>query len=150
MREKRDKLYYVPGLITAIFLPIVFFFEAPQLKEKVVIRFFIPSDELNRNSQYFIFSSVKLQEEIKKKRVLEILLTEDHEQNEFKLVFLRHEARRLKCFRDTSTVLKVTFSNESTYEEVIDLLNILLADQHKRFALIGNSFYIYGEPPASL
>jgi len=88
-----------------------------------------------------------LLKELKKKKIMQITLDEKHEQNEKKLVFFRHEARRIKYFNDNSIVIKVSFTNETTYQEVIDLLNILIADEHPRYALVGNDFYVFGELP---
>src|SRR4030095_16148976 len=147
MWEKLRKLYYAPGLFSALFLPLIFYFYAPKPSNTVVINLFVPRDEPNKNGYSFNFSSVYLLSEFRKKKVLQIMLDEKHEQNKKKLEFFRHEARRIKYYNDNSIVIKVSFSNETTYEEVIDLLNILIADEHARYAVVGNDFYLFGELP---
>ena len=143
MWEKRKKLYYVPGLISAIILPIVFICKTPKLKQQVAFEFYLPSDKV-----YQRYSSVNLIRESKKKKILEIALDNNHEQNQKKLELIRHEARKIKYYNDVSTVIKVSFSNESTYGEVVGLLNIMISDEHKWYGLIGNDFYIFNEVPS--
>jgi len=140
MWEKRKKLYYVPGLISAVFVPIIFYCKKPEIKQQVAINFYLPSDK-----PYQPYSSNNLLRELNRKKIFTIALDKNHQQNERKLEFIRHEARKILYYNDVSTTIKVSFSNETNYGEIVALLNIMVSDEHKRYGLIGNDFYIFFE-----
>jgi hypothetical protein len=62
---ERRKLYYVPGLISLMVLPIVLLFFSPEERERQTsVRMFIPTDEepvgeYNQFSKYTVLAAAK-------------------------------------------------------------------------------------------
>lgn len=121
------------------------------LKNKTVLRLFLlrrhkPDDD----SSFVTFSEKFILNQVRQKKVIKIDLSGDAEQDSKRFEFIRHEARRLKYTYDTTTVIQVHFNKENTYGQFVYLVNMMVEDQHKRYAFINDDFYIYGEPPPVL
>lgn len=144
MAYKR-RLYYFPGLISLVGLFIFFISIKDEIKPKeyTMLDLNVPSDQ---KGIYMPFSSYWIEKEIKRKKQIRITLDNDRRTNQKKIEFIKYEARKLKYTHDTMTVINVTLTNEITYGEFIQLLDLCHADQHKRFVPLKSSFIIFGEP----
>lgn len=119
----------------------MFYVLQPSIKPQTVIKFFVPADYQSNYSRYSVTASLK------GKKINTVYLDEHHPLNARKLEFVAGEALKLKFYHDTTQVIKVRFSDETTYNEFVQLVNILYKDLHKRYALLDNDFYIFGETP---
>jgi hypothetical protein len=148
MAYKR-RLYYFPGLISLIGLFIFFVWNQNKYtpKETSTLSLNVPSDKKPDSPYESPFSSFSIQKYIQKKKQIRLTLDDDKKTNQKKLEFIQFEARRLKYTMDTTTVINVNLSNEITYGEFIQLLEICYSDQHKIFVPLKNSFIIFGESP---
>jgi hypothetical protein len=67
---------------------------------------------------------------------VKIELDGDRETNQKKIELIKYEARKLKYTKDTTTVINISLTNETTYSELVQLIDLCYADKHKRFTLI--------------
>ena len=113
------------------------------VKNETVIKHYLPSEDHNN-----MYSGYQLIDQMfKKKKVIHIDLTGNINEDDKKVAFIQFEARRLKYTHDTTSVIEIHLTDEITYGRFVELINIMLKDEHKRYALWKNSFYIFGEPP---
>ncbi len=153
---KRKKLYYIPGLISIIGLPILFLFigsEDPVIT--TCLKVFIPKDE-NTKLGASTFSNYMVRNMAKKKKMISVSFDDfvefgndwDGYVQDTKMSFIQHEIERLQFTNDTSSVLKIEFNDGSTYGQFAWLLNQAMLYDVKRFALVDNEFYLFAnEPP---
>jgi hypothetical protein len=142
---KRPKLFYIPGMLSLLVVPVLFYLYQPDVKSSTVLRLFIPTDD-NSPSQYS-FSRYAVKAQLKGKKINTVYLNGDRRLNAKKLDFIAYEALKLKYYHDTSQILHVKFTAETTYGEFVQLVNIMHKDDHKRYAWLDDDFYILGEPP---
>ncbi len=95
------------------------------------------------------FSKQAFMQEISGKPVKTIDLTDDHATNQRKLAAVRAAAKKLRESHDTSTVIRVVYSTQATYQELVNLVDMLQVDKQKRYAIIDNDIYIIGSPMSS-
>ena len=156
IRVKRKRIYYVPGIISLIGLPILvllFLHRDHQPIQPVSkrIKFFLPSD---RPDEPYIsrFSKQNFLNRIKGKKVLEIDLNEPADSNrtfimERKRAFITRKIEELQFLHDTTAVVKVDFDDINTFSDFMWILMEAKAYQLKTYAYFDNSFYLLGTPP---
>lgn len=142
---KRPKLFYIPGMLSLLVVPVLFYIYQPIIKIPTVLKLFIPTDDYSPGLYSFSRYAVKAQ--LKGKKINTVYLDGDRILNSKKLDFVANEALKLKYYNDTSQILHVKFSEETTYGELVQLVNIMYRDDHKRYALVDNDFYVFGNPP---
>ena len=152
---KRKKLYYIPGLISLVGLPILLFFMNPEdPEEKTCVKLFLPSDEKPSDGN-IKFSKYGVYDLVKKKKLTTIYLDDytgfDDPQELYlsntKLSFIQREIERLEFTNDTSSALKIEFGDQATYGQFIWLMNQTMLYHVKRFAVVDNEFYLFANPP---
>jgi len=143
---KRPKLFYTPGLISLLVVPVLFYrYQSDIGKTLTVLRLFVPTED-NSPDQYR-FSRYAVKAQLKGKKVNTVYLNGDRRLNAKKLDFIAYEALKLTYYHDTSQILHVVFTAETTYGEFVQLVNIMHRDDHKRYAWLDDDFYIFGDPP---
>jgi hypothetical protein len=157
---KRKKLYYIPGLISIIGLPVLFFFLGPEDRvDPTCLSLRIPSE--NRSPGTIIqWSKADAYSVLNKKKFVTIDL-DDHQPwygsdwDEMdinyifrrKLEFFRKELERLQFTNDTSTILKVRLGEDNTYGEFVWVLNHGMLYRIKRYVYLDNCIYFFSNPP---
>jgi hypothetical protein len=136
--NKRPKLFYTPGMISLLVVPVLLYTYQPGPKKHNILTFILPNEEN-------IYTSVKAQ--LKGKKINKVYYDEDHDLNAGKLEFIAQEALKLKFYNDTTQVIKVRLSAETTYNEFVQLVNAMYKNKQKRYTLLGDDFYILGERP---
>lgn len=155
---KKKKLFYVPGLISLIGLPVLLFLfpvEVPIFRNSIKMN--LPSDDTRKREDNSIprFDKADLQRNLLRKKIEHVYLNHydsysiDFEQYFLnrELTFIGNEMERLQFTHDTSTVLQVSFGDENTYGQFIYLLNLTILDQFRRYALYDDDLYIFPNPP---
>lgn len=145
----RKKLFYIPGVISLIGLPIIIFLFFPEPKlDYRCFKLYIPSDEKSPKDGIPIFSKFSVYSSIKGKKIERVQLHNqglDKDNEEYchyeKLKFINDELKRLQFINDTSTVLKVEFYDESNFEDFIYVLNKARIYGYKRYAYIDDCIY---------
>ncbi len=139
-------LFYTPGLISLMVVPVLFYILQPSIKTQTVIKFVVPKDDYQSPNRFGFTRSAAIAA-LKGKKINTVYLDENHGLNTRKLEFITREALKQKFYHDTTQVIKVRLSAETTYGEFVQLVNIMIKDGHKRYGLLDNDFYIFGEEP---
>jgi hypothetical protein len=147
------KLYYVPGFISLLALPVVLLVIHPEDPVRHnCIRMLLPTDEkpAGENVKYSRYSVL---EAIAGKRIttVEFWYNPDYiELDAFsyhaKLDFVRREIERMNFTHDTMSVLKVELGDGITYGDFVRILNCIIIYRVKRYALVDNSLYVFASP----
>lgn len=134
------KLFYPPGIISLIGVFFFFtYFPQKMLPQKeTVILLAYPKESDPRGNEMPYFNVAGIEEDINRKRKISFLLDEDLLTNKKKLDIVRFEARRLKYTFDTSSVILVSLSENTSYGEFVNLINICLSDSIRRYGTWGN------------
>ncbi len=141
------KIYYLPGLISLIFLPIIFLrIPQPSTRSFATLNYAVPY-HAKEETDIPSFSGQYLLKTIRKKQIISFYLDEDHKLNTKKITVIQSEALKLKFECDINHVIAVHFSDSLNYGEFVYLLNMMALDNHKRYAEWKNIFYIFGEDP---
>ena len=143
----KKKMYFTPGVISLvalmIFLKWVFdTFDLFEPKLSRIYQFNVPRD--GKNAAYG-FSIYQIEQYLRSKKQIEFILDEDEITNDKKFEIIKYEARKLKYTHDTSTVLRIRFTDDTNYGEFIRLVGLCYSDGHKKFILLNKSFVILGE-----
>jgi hypothetical protein len=149
---QRRKLFYVPGLISLVGLPILLLLFGPEEEvRQTALRLFMPYDE-PKDEQAAQFSKAKLYESIKGKNIIAIH-GEDTRHDELenfrynrKMNFIGSELERLQFTHDTNTVLKIEFDEENAYADFIHVLNLAILYRVQRYAFVDNSLFLLSNP----
>jgi biopolymer transport protein ExbD len=144
---KRPKLFYIPGMLSLLVVPVLFYFYQPVIKTSTVLKLYLPKDVDSKSPYIYSYSSGSIKAALKRKKINTVYLDGDHSLNAKKLDFIAQDALKLKFYNDTTQIIKVRFTDEATYGEFVQLVNIMYRDGHKRFGWMDNDFYIFGNPP---
>lgn len=160
---RRKKLYYVPGLISLICLPILLWlFPLEEKVKHVAIQQFLAQPKAPKSSQSQVFSEDFAKKEMLKKKIKTIYLwnkndclIDDTGNENFKEGFdecsliyfkiLEEEIQRMKAFPNPNEALCVEFGNNNTYAEYVWVINLIKFNKWKRWVLIDDNLYILGE-----
>jgi sulfur relay (sulfurtransferase) DsrF/TusC family protein len=151
----RKKIFYIPGMMSLIGLPILFYLFLPKPKpDYTSFKLYIPSDEKPQKEEIAIFSKSNVYSSIKGKKIEQIQLhnvISDFASEEYyhleKLQFISDEVKRLQFTNDTSTVLRVEFFDENTYADFMYVLNLALVYKYKRYVFMDDYIYFIPNPP---
>lgn len=140
-----NRLYITVGIVLAGLLLVLVgypLFSTPA-KKQTVIKYYLPSEDLaNPFSGFMVIDKA-----VKEKKVIRVSLSGDNMEDDKKMNFIQQEARRLKYTCDTSDMIEIYLPDNITYGRFVELVNIMLKDGHKRYALWKHHFYIFGEAP---
>ncbi|MHA4807079.1 hypothetical protein ACX0G9_03185 [Flavitalea flava] len=147
------KQFYVPGLISLVGLPILFFFLGPEDPiYHTVIRLNLPSDK-PRSGGHLSFNKVDFFHTIKNKKLISVDI-DDYpydERSEYerdrKLAFVSREIERLQFTGDTNTVFRLRFGNNNTYGQFIWAINMARVYDYRRYVYVDDDFYYLQNPP---
>ncbi len=151
---KPKKLYYIPGLVSLIGLPILLFFWGPEDSVyQTVVRLNLPSDKKDEPG-IEKFSTAFVYRAIAHKKMVSVDLgvwSYADDRNQYmenkKHSFIAAEMQKIQFTNDTNTVVKITLGSESRYSDFIWLLNQAMLDDFKRYALVDNTLYFFANPP---
>jgi hypothetical protein len=154
---KRKRLYYVPGLISLIGLPILLLFYTPEDTVRFcAIKVFLPSETKDSIGILEKFSTAYLYRTISNKKIISVDLDEerigtDPEIVNFnfnrKLEFILAEMERLKFTHDTSSVLKIQLGENCSFGDFVWVLDKTILYRTHKYTFADNAFYIFANPP---
>jgi len=146
---KRKRLFYVPGIISLIGLPVLVYFFIPSVKPFTVIGIYLFSDRILGQSVNFPAKTREnsFYESISKKNKIEFDIRPDSTgrnidkiNSDFNLI--SNEIGIIKKLDDTNTVVKVSFGKLNTYGDIIWLLNQTMIHKLNKWALLDGTFYL--------
>jgi hypothetical protein len=150
---QRRKIYYVPGLISLIGLPLFFILFIPAVKPEMAIKLFLPYDRWCSDERYLlVFSKERFIRDIISKKIVEIDLGSNNIEENSKLgndrkTLIYNEFTKFKASGDTNTVLKVRISKLNTYGEFVWLVNQTLVHKINRWMFEDGDFYFLNTIP---
>lgn len=146
---KRKKLYYLPGMISLLGLPVLLLLFLPEEKPSpVALKMFLPKDTINNYS----YRNYTINDAIKNKKITTVNLwhfygpREDYFLNA-KKDFITREIERLQFTNDTNSVLKIQFGEENTYGDFVWVVYQAQIYRMKRYTFIKNAFYLFADEP---
>lgn len=127
--NNRRRIYYIPGIISLIFLPIIciIYLKNNTIKtEERAIEIVMPRKynpiANGRNSDVFDTAVLSRPENIRKYR--EIRMSDNFEENNEKITEFKQSVEKLVLTKDTLNGVHLTMSSTTTYNEFIKLLDI--------------------------
>jgi hypothetical protein len=146
---KMRKVFYAPGIISliGIFLFVIYYSKKILPQKETIIQLAGPKEKIPGQNEMPCFNTTGILKEINRKRKINFLLDDDLLTNKKKLDIIQFEARKLKYTFDTSPVIVVRLSGNTSYGEFVRLINICLLDSIRRYATWNNYFVIFGEYP---
>lgn len=144
---KRRKIYYVPGMITLVFLPILcYYYLKPFNKTERVLEVVFP-DKYKPNSNYengFRFDTTLLSLPENKRKYLDIHLGKQTKINKIKLDSFYKKMQILIKTKDTINGLHLVFDNGFKYGDFIKAINTCITDTFPHFLVYENNlWYLY-------
>jgi hypothetical protein len=86
------------------------------------------------------FNGEEILEKLSRKKFVTIQL--DGDEDFKKIEVIRYKVRELKYTNDTGTVLRITWGNEFTFSQLIELIHMMQEEKQKRFMLFKDAFYV--------
>jgi len=133
-REKRKRIFYVPGIISLVFIPLLClysWYKAGVFKSEGCINIYFPEksiaksnlQSIKRNYQVFSFNSS------------EVLHSKDLEN-------LQAVLRKLNSENDTINGVQIHLGNKMTYEVYVRIWDILAIEQMPTYLQYNNDFFV--------
>ena len=134
---KRKKIYYVPGLISLFFLPVLLV-----LKD---------NHEINRTKQFSIEYLTLLESDKKyydyeipaKRDFINVKIDDNTKNDSLRFIFIKNFAQSLDQSKDTVIGLKIIFNNTIKYATFIETLNSLLKAKCQTYIPIEDTLFVY-------
>ena len=122
LKIRRAKVYYIPGLVSFVFLPFVFFMINYSPPSEGIISYSVPSDVRSiKGANFYAFSGQRLMHTIEKKKIISFSLDSSYEINNVNFFMIRLIGLYLKKANDTCCVIKVHLGKNMAYGEFIKL-----------------------------
>lgn len=137
-REKRKRIFYVPGIISLVFIPLLclyYFYKVDAFKVYSYLEFFVPNkEEIEkykvedlRKYSVFKFEDTKLKEEQKLKE----------------LSFFVHDLVRKY---DTINGAKIHFGSKTDYDTFVSVVSIMSEENVPTWVLSEDNIYVVASP----
>ncbi|TDW47337.1 hypothetical protein EV144_105359 [Flavobacterium sp. 270] len=138
MIKKRKRIFYVPGLISLIFIPLLFllhFYQTDYLHD-------IKGLDVNfRNNESFITNKVK---DLRKYKVF--AFERSIKYNNDSLNKLRFSLKKLRRDNDTINGIRVHFGKKMDYEVFVEVVDILYTENISTWMLYNDDIWIFERP----
>jgi hypothetical protein len=147
------KIYYLPGIISLLGLPVLLFiWGPPDPPDQTVLKLNLPSEK--RASKGMIaFNNQYVYQMLSHKKITRVDLYNEWsvrgEQflNSQQFIFIKREIERLQFTHDTTAALNIQFASNSTYGDFVWAINLAVLYEVKRYALVGNNLYFFANDP---
>ena len=137
-REKRKKIFYVPGIISLVFIPLLclyYFYKVDAFKVYNYLEFFLPNkEEIEkykvedlRNYTVFKFEDNKLKEEQKLKELS---------------LFVHNLIKKY----DTINGAKIHFGSKTDYDSFVSVISIMSEENVPTWVLSEDNIYVLASP----
>jgi len=153
MLMHRKKLFYVPGLISLLGLPVLFFFLGPEDPVyHTVLRIRLPEDTAPPDGLLSTFNKAGFLHTVKDKKLISVDINDcpfdDRSEYELKrkLAFVPREIERLQFTSDTDAVFRLRFGEYNTYGQFIWALTMARIYDFRRYAFFDDDLYFLPNP----
>jgi len=151
MRKK--KLYYLPGVISIIGLPVLLFFGGPpDPVHQNAIQLSLPSGNYSPIGSE-VFTEAAVYREISHKKLVTLHVNDMvwNEQSAYifeqKFNFIARQIESLQFTNDTASVLKISFGSTNRFSNLVWVLNQAVIYDCRRYAIMGNDLYLFPNAP---
>ncbi|MCU0404990.1 MAG: hypothetical protein MUE99_10630 [Chitinophagaceae bacterium] len=141
--------WYSPGIISLLGILPLFLWKTNYLQDRFdqrVMHVYLPK-EGDFDDRIILFSEELVLKNVASKRPSVFYLNDFIDQREIVLEAIRNTGREIKFGYDTSRVVKVIFGENCTFNDLVSVLNICLSDEHKRYAWVQDSIFIFAPDP---
>jgi hypothetical protein len=144
------KIFYVPGLISLLGIPILFYLYRPADKPvQTVIKLFLPFDSIP-DDRLLYFSKAYIYKCLENKRIetitfLEPKLVETDYINLKRFQLIESEIAKLVFLQDSNFVVKIPFTNNTSFGDVVYILNLATLYQIRRYAIMDDAVYLFSQ-----
>lgn len=141
---KRHKIFYIPGIISLIILPIVFIcFAKTKIKERDVrvIQLVLADTNFMKEHRNLFFKFNKQFAPIRE--YADINLTGDSVDDNIKLAFARVRTKEILTNNDTTTGLHFIFNDSSNYGTFVETIDILKSNGAEYYVPYCNNIWFY-------
>jgi hypothetical protein len=147
-KAKRKKIYYIPGIISLVLVPLLFIHFADKVikaKSLTVIRVFLADTDLFK----------KYPEGFKgykgtyppKRNYTEIFFTGNEKSNKIKLDFAQIKIREILSANDSTSGVHFHFTDKSPFGTFIKSLDILNIEDAHTYMTLDKDLWVYYFPP---
>lgn len=155
MLNKYITILTMCSLVVIAIIVLALFYKPIEKSTEVVLRFNLPYD---KPDPYFARASEQsLLYAIKDKKIETIYFNYISNSSPSKGLlhtkkrFIHHEIERLQFTNDTAVVLKIQLDEHNTYGDFVWLVNEANIYEYRRYAWIGNTFYMLpNDPPTGM
>lgn len=147
-KVRRNKIYYVPGIISLIILPLLFISNAEkEMKEKSpgAIPLFLADINLPKK-QPALFKAFNGAFP-PKRDYLDLLLTGNNADDKIKLDFARIQISKILSANDGTKGLHFRFGDSSQYWTFVKAVDILRSTNAKTYMVLDKDLWFYHFPP---
>jgi hypothetical protein len=155
---RKGKLYYVPGLISLLGLPILLYFLGPREPGILTtMTIWLPTDDMKPDPPGMIrFSKWRTYQLLKHKKIVTVDLNENEYMqgtplHDFvylkKLDFIAAEIARRQFTHDTGSVLKIRLGSNNTYGDFVWVFNQAHVYGIRRFTFVDDAYFLFTTPP---
>lgn len=144
---RRSKIYYVPGMISLIFLPIFYiYFASIELKSRTITSIpLVLADTLYVKQHPKVFEKFRGHYPPKRTYTL-IELTGNHEIDLAKLKYAQIRIKEILISNDTINGLHFKFNSKSEYGMFVKIIDLLRLEGAKSYMLLDYSLWFYQHP----
>lgn len=94
-----------------------------------------------------MFSVPYIEQCVQNKQQTKFWLGDNEAQNKLSLQVMQQEALKLNLTHDTNRVVAAVLLPSCKFKDFVGLINLCLINEHKRYALAKDTFYIFADPP---
>jgi len=131
---RRRKIYYVPGMISLIFLPILcvwYLNEHKNVERCIEVSYAEKYDKFSHNHK---FDTTALSRPEYKRSYIDIYVSNDDKENQKSLVYLKNKLNLIIKTKNKKLGLHILFSDNCKYNSYIQSINIIEECFKKNFA----------------
>jgi hypothetical protein len=143
--KKTKKIYYIPGLISLIGLPVlccIYFFQNYKQDRVLTVTFASKYDQKKTEAYPHVFDTTFLSQPPSRRKYIDITLNGNKFDDEAKINFFRVRAREIVRNRDTDNGAHLIFGDGSKYGSFVKILNYFRIDSIPNYAPFENHLWV--------
>lgn len=134
---KYNRIYYVPGMITLLFAPLIFLVRTThylnERKEYCIPIFYLEKEDYN----HLLMNSMLA------KRNYYLIELNNNKDDSLKFLFIEKYARAIELSHDTINGIKLVFGDNLKYKSIIQAFNICIKSKITNYLPCQDTLFIY-------
>jgi hypothetical protein len=142
--KKHRRLYYVPGMISLILLPVMcYYYLIPFKKDERALEIILAQKYEPQYKNTIRFDTRFLYEPLYKRNYIDIKLNGNEKDDKIKLEFFRLKLREMMKENDTIAGLHLLFVDSVKYKIFVESVNICMKEGILRYACFENNLWTF-------